>query len=483
MKALWVVNWEKIPAVLLLVATILATFAYGVLVGVHQLFPYRIIADGIKTGQALTNLPENAGNLHLTGFSDVPPEDAAAHRIRNVAGSTRHGPLLWYGGRFQFLDLCPDYGCLAVAYTDTGEVAQTWPYRPTELERAVQAAQVTTVEEYPHELSPAFSFSRDLHPIGMSIYPNGDLLVTFHSVNAFPYAGGVSRIDSDGQPVWFRRDYSHHWPQLLAGGIALAPGLLLGAEDVTFEIAEDHPITLNCRHDKPQLDTVNMIDGQGRLIERINLVDVLLRSRFAPLLRHTIETCYPLHLNYVAQLGSDAGGTWGMAPGDLVVSLRNLNAFAILDRESFGLKRLVRGGFFQQHAVTHLEGSRFLMLDNHGSDGKYGPSRLLEVDLSTGRETTIFPNVQTPDSMSGLFTLITGKIDVSPNRKKALVVFSREGIGVEVRLADGVVLNIFTSLHNVSHLEQFGEQGRTQAALFSVYGLDYIHPAQEGEDE
>ena len=474
MKRFQAIIWEKLPIVLLMVATTLAVFAIGMLAGAFQFFPYRIAVDGIKTGLTLfeTSQEEKEEIRHLTGFSEVAPESAAMSRIRFVAGATLNSPILWYGGPSQFLDLCPDHGCLAVAYAEMGEVIQTWPYRPAELERAAQAS---TVDEFPYELSPAFSFARDLHPIGMSMYPNSDLLVTFHSPGTFPFAGGVARIDSDGQPVWYRRNYSHHWPQLLADGTGLVPGLLLAAEDVSFEIAEGHPITLNCRYDKPQLDTVNVIDGQGSLLQRINLMDVLISSPFTPLLRHTLDPCDPLHLNYVVQLGPDAGGTWGMAPGDLVVSLLNLNAFAIIGRESLRLKRLVRGGFFQQHSVTHLEGSRFLMLDNHGGDGAYGPSRLLEIDLSTGRETTVFPNAGTPDFLRDLFTWNAGKIDISPDRRRAIVVFTRAGIAVEVRLSDGAVLNAFTSLHNVSHLEQFDEQRRTQAALFNVYGLDYIH--------
>lgn len=480
MKTRLAIILEKVPLVLLVSAATLTVFVYGVLVGAYQFFPYRIIADGIKTGQTLLDAPENEALLNLTGFSEVPPENAAANRIRFMAGATLPGPLLWYGGRFQFLDLCPGNGCLAVEYTDTGEVAHAWPYRPAALERAAQAS---TLDEFPHEFSPTFSFARDMYPVGISMYPNRDLLVTFHSFQSFPFHGGVARIDSDGQPVWFRRDFSHHWPQVLDDGTSLVPGLLLADEDVSFEIAEGYSVTVDCGYDRPYLDTVTVIDGRGRLLKRVNLVDVLLRSPFAPLLRHTLDPCDLLHLNYVVRLGPDAGGTWGMAPGDLVVSLHHLNAFAILDHESLGLKRLVRGSFFGQHAVTHLEGSTFLLFDNHGSDGKNGPSRLLKIDLSTGRETTVFPNAGTPEFLRDLFTKEAGKIDLSPDRQRAIAVFTRMGIAVEVRLSDGAVLNVFTSLHDVSPLEQFDDADRTQAAIFFMQGLDYIHPTRGGSNE
>ena len=480
MKTRLAIILEKMPLALLVSAAALTVFAGGMLISAYQVFPYRIIADGLKTGQTLLDALENEALPNLTGFSEVPPENAAANRIRFMAGATLHGPLLWYGGRFQFLDLCPGNGCLAVEYTDAGKVAHAWPYRPAELDRAAQAS---TVEEFLHELSPTFSFARDMYPVGMAVYPNRDLLVTFHSSQSFPFHGGVARIDSDGRPVWFRRDYSHHWPQLLDDGTSLVPGLLIADGDITFDIAEGQPYTVDCHHDRPYLDTVTVIDGQGRLLERVNLVDVLLESPFAPILQHDSDKCDPLHLNYIVQLGPDAGGTWGMAPGDLVVSLRNLSAFAILDRESLGLKRLIRGSFFQQHAVTHLEGSTFLLFDNHGRDGMNGPSRLLEIDLATGRETTVFPNAGTPEFLRGLFTEYLGKIALSPDRQRAMVVFGLTGIAVEVRLADGAVLNVFTSLHDVSRLEQFDAARRTQAAIFAMYGLDYLHPTRGGSKE
>ena len=482
MKTFWAIIWEKSSIVLLVVAVMLTVFAYGVLVGTHQFFPYRIVVDGIKTGQALfdTSQKQQGRVIHLRGFSEVAPENVATSRIRFMAGATLSGPLLWYGGRYRFLEQCPGDGCLAVAFSAAGEVAQAWPYRPAELERAAQAA---SVDEFPYEIHPAFSFARDMVLIGVKMYPNRDLLVTFHSADAFPFAGGVARIDSDGRPVWFRRDYSHHWPQLLTDDTALVPGLLLATEDIGFEVAKRTSFTLDCPYDRPHLDTVNIIDGQGRLLQRINLVDVLLRSPFVPLLRHTLDPCDPLHLNYVTQLGPDAARTWGMAPGDLVVSLLNLNAFAIVGRESLRLKRLVTGSFFQQHAVTHLGGSKFLMLDNQGSDGTNGPSRLLEIDLSTGRETTVFPNAGTPDFLRGLFSWDSGKIDISPNRERAMVVFTRAGIAVEVRLSDGAVLNVFTSLHDVSDVEQLDERRRTKAASFDILGLDYIHSTPGGNND
>ena len=480
---------NRLSLVLFVAAIVLAIFGYGVLVGEYHIFPYWILRDGIKTGRSLlgVDIRDRGWFFRFIGFSDVLPEDAALNRIEFVAGKELAGPILWTGGRFQFNEYCPGFGCLAVEYTRRGEVAHAYPLRLDEVEKAAGPVDDGTFDEgeFPYEFAPGFSFARDTRVAGISRYTNGDLLVIFHHKGrgaigtAFPYGAGVARIDRDGHPVWFRRDYSHHWPYLLDDGTALVPSLRIGREPISFQIEKEKFIRLeDCN--RPYKDTVHLIDGDGRLVKYIDLLDALLASPFAAILQHTTDSCDPLHLNFIHQLGEEAGGAWSIGPGDLVVSLRNLSAFAILDRESGRIKRLVRGGFFLQHSVRHLEGSTFVMFDNQGHDEVGGPSRLLLVDLADGRETTIWPNGRTPEFLQDLFSEFAGYIDISADRERALVVFTYAGVGVEVRLSDGEVLNILRSLHDVSAVEQFPDERKTRSALFHMYGLEYIHDS-EGE--
>ena len=458
----------------------LAAFAYGGLSLHYELFPYPVIADGVKTLQTLHELHftrKDAGQF--LRFADVPPERTASNRFEFVAGDALSGPVLWQGGRYQFLEYCPDGGCLAVEFTATGQVAHAYPFRNDELEQAAATAQS---DEFPYELSPAASF-RDVYVVGISRYSNGDLLVVFHQDTAFPFGAGVARIDRDGHPVWFRRDYSHHWPHIEEDGVALVPGMLIGSEPISLKLR--NTLTLKCRTGRPYLDAIGIIDGNGQLLKRINLLDALRAPPFAYIMQSSSKPfergplCDPLHLNFVHRLRDDASGTWGLVPGDLVASLRHLSAFAILDGESGRVKRLVRGSFFYQHSVQHLTGSTFLMFDNHGGDGVYGPSRLLKIDLADSRETTLFPNDRTPQPLRDLFTGDRGTIDISPDRRRAMVSFTGMGVAVEVRLADGAVLNVFHSLHDVSNLEQqfpeeYPEERQQRAAVFLMNGLYYI---------
>lgn len=281
-----------------------------------------------------------------------------------------------------------------------------------------------------------------------------------------------------GVPLWFRLDYSHHYGQIDDGN-AMLPGLLLSDEPVSLDFA-GRVINLKCPH-KSYHSSIHFIDKHGRLFKRLNIMEALLDSQFMPILQYSTtpnsgrqDMCDILHLNYVHRLGDDTGGSWGMAPGDIVVSLRNLSAFAILDSESGRVKRLVRGSFFHQHAVQHFEGSRFLMLDNMGSDGVHGPSRILMIDLTDGRETTLFPNDSTPEYLRNLHTSVGGHLSVSPDRRRLIASFNSEGVAVEIGLPDGEALNVFHSLHDVSGLDKFPAERETKAARFRMDNISYI---------
>ena len=468
---------NRLPRLLFVLALALASFVCGGLVVGYELFPFSVFSKGVKTVRTKYKFYPKEDDGRFIGFAEVPPDRAASHRFQFLQGEALSGPILWHGGHYQFLEHCPDRGCLAVEYTATGEVAHAYPFRSDELEQAANAARS---DEFPYEVSPASSFGRDIEVVSISRYANGDLLVVFHQETAFPFGAGVARIDRAGHPVWFRRDYSHHWPHIEDDGVALVPGALVGRESISFERA-GATIALKCGTNRPYLDAISRIDGKGQLLKRINLLDALRDSPFAHFMlssskpSHFTAPCDPLHLNFVHRLGADAGGAWGLAPGDLVASLRHLSAFAILDGESGRVKRLVRGSFFYQHSVHHLTGATFLMFDNYGRDGVHGPSRLLKIDLADGRETTLFPNDRTPEPLQNLFSADQGVIDLSPDRRRAMVTFTRQGVTVEVRLADGAVLNVFKSLHDVSNLERFPKQRQRKAAVLTMRGISYIH--------
>lgn len=461
---------ERAPLALFLLALAAGLIAYGIAIERHDVFPGRILDDAEKTVRTTVRNLQRQDTGEFLEFSDTPLDRFLARRVEIVEGDSLTDGVLFYSARHQFREVCPEHGCLAVAVAPSGEIRHAWPFRP----HAILAANIADEDDYPYELNN-FSPERDMRPFDIKQYPNGDLLVVFQLRDASPYGGGIARIDRDGHPVWFRRDYSHHRALLMESGIALVPSYSVSDEPLTLEFpgGVTERINTHCQT-RTLLTAVNVVSEDGKLLARTSIIDALLDSPWRGGLYRTINRCDPLHMNSIDRIRAGPGLPEGVEAGDVVLSIRNLSAFAIFDEEARRLKRLVRGTFYQQHSVHHLEGSRFLLFDNLGGDATGGPSRLLMVDLATGAETTIFPNARTPEALQRLFSIVRGMVAISPDRRRALVTFTETGLAVEVRLADGETLAVFRSLHDVSGLDQFPAERADRAALFWLEGLDYL---------
>ena len=402
---------------------------------------------GVERGPLRAQVP------YLYCRTALPRAQVAAARFEFPDGGGLDSPVIVQGGPHRFRELCPDRGCLAVVYAGAGEVSHVYPWRPEALEAAHVGAR------YPYERQPGWSFAEAVFPFGLDVYPNGDLLVVLHQEDAFPAGAGVARIAPDGQPRWFRQDYSHHWPSIGSDDLAVVPGSRLGRSvPVRFNVGRHDTHrnrAMGCPPDDLHDDYVSVIDGQGRLLQAISVLDALAASPYNGILDRVRELCDPTHLNFAHRLGPDADDAPGLQPGDIAISLRNMDAFAILDRDDYRVKRLVRGSFLAQHSVRHLTRAQFLLFDNWGTDGRNGPTRLLRVDLATGQETTLFPTAATPDAWRPAWAVGLGHIDVSPDRRRALFTDMDYTRGLEIRLADGQVLAIFHNLHDVAQIPAF----------------------------
>lgn len=454
---------------LFLTAVILAAFAYGWTVRTFKMFPHAILSDAYKTAKTqMQFLTDKNPTWKAHRFVNVAPDRVETRRFEFVAANALNDPILVPGGFGQFAEYCPGHvGCLAVEYADNGTVLHAYPYRPEEIEKTIPLV------DFPYEQPLGFSMRNAVAPWSILQYDNGDLLAVLYSEWSFPTGQGVARINRDGWPIWYRRDYSHHELSITEGAVALVPSLRIGRGPLVYhslDLQRAGLATSQCA--SSFLDFVHIIDGEGQLLEEISIIDALLESPYAPILRYT-DPCDPIHLNSVHELSGTARGRAG-EPGDLVVSARNLSAFAILDGDTHRLKRLFRGGFFGQHNVRHLEGSRFLMFDNWGREGAHGPSRLLMVDIVDGAETTIFPNDGTPEHLRNLYLDSQGGISISPDRRRVIITFARQRKAVEVRLRDGAALTVFNAVHDVSHLDSLPEERKTKAATLPLRTIHYI---------
>ena len=415
----------------------------------------------------------------------VASREASAKRIEFIAADLLDDPVLVGGGAGMFLEHCPPSrhsglpgGCLAVEYSRNGEVSRAVPFRS----QAFEAVNIVPEKDRDDEYSVRRQASRPkLRVRSVSPYPGGDLLVYLNVVTPFPISRGVARVARDGQPRWFRKDYSLPWPHIIDDNLALVRSRQLTRRAETIQIYREKTRECPGSGETWAFDTVNLIDGRGRLLDEIDPLEALFESPYNILFDRVFNGCdNPVWINSIHQLGTDVNGANNIAPGDIVASFPGLDAFGIIGLNNLRLKKLVRGDFIKQHAVRHLEKARFLMFALDAQP------RLLMFDLATGKETILFPRDHTPshlrlrlkpyryyDTYSPLVGL---HLAVAPDRRRVLFNEPKSSRAFELRLSDGRVLNIFRQLHDLSSIDDIPKPFRQRAWVFRTGAYEYANP-------
>ena len=425
-RGLWalILRYQNgLVACLFVVAVAIAVFGAGAFVGHYRVFPYPVVREAVQGDRAVYRDVMNAeSDSMMRRVSEFATAEATANRIRDPGALTEG--LLWAGGGGMFREYCPERGCLAVEFSPAGDVVHAYPYRLDEVDNWEKIIDLPQGTAHPFQSPEIYQIPHEVRR-----YSNGDLLVVFSYRNGVPGKGGVARIDRDGIPVWVRSDYSHHWPTIFSAPegqeLALIPSMTV--EDVSVKERMDrHPSsdTTDCRSIN-EVDHLMLLNSDGTVLQDIRLIDKMIESPFAAMLFHSTDPCDLIHLNYIDRIREDVQDVPGVVPGDYVVSLRNISAFGIVDRQTGEIKRMVRGTFIHQHSVQHLSGSEFILFDNQGADTETGPSRVLVVDLAGGavREQTVYPTDDTPEDLR-IYSRIRGNIAISEDRERLIVTSS-----------------------------------------------------------
>ncbi len=207
---------------------------------------------------------------------------------------------------------------------------------------------------------------------GVHLFPNGDVLVNLE-LEGFPYAGGLVKLDKDSKVLWKVERNIHHAITVLPDGTILVPALnyhadsLPGLEYLGRQIYED---------------VVLEISPDGKVVDEISMPTAL--AGMAGVLQRTTDFHDPTHLNDVEEVTPEFAAAFPQSKaGDLVVSLRNLNALAGIDRQTKRATWILVGPWVQQHDVDLLPGGLISLYDNQGGPHKCGGTRILKLDPAT----------------------------------------------------------------------------------------------------
>jgi hypothetical protein len=433
-----------------------------------EALPYRMLKAAKKFADATWAQLRPKRSTDLITLADVPAELATKSRIKVNIPSASDRRYLLSGGPQRFLEYCPVNGCLAVILNKAGALVHAYPYRPAEYERPFV--------DLPYE-RPYFDPTIDRNVFGLAQLDNGDLIVVFNTEWSFPHGGGVARVDKEGYVVWFRSDYTHHWPALLGAEEIGVLTVERSKHPETVRLDSKHAFQFGCKEGYGR-DVLRLLDLNGRVKKEFRLIEALTTSRYRNHLMPSADvyppgpaTCDPLHANYVRLVGPElAGKLEQVEPDDFLISLRNLSAIGILSRRSKTFTYLFRGTFLLQHGAQPVPGGKIALLDNLGAAAGVGPSRLMLMDPSGAPEETLFPKGATPPD-SDSYTAIGGHVDMSADGRTALVSITEAGKAYEVDMASGKLLTIFDNLHDLRSAQHVPLAAATRAGRFKQWGV------------
>jgi hypothetical protein len=233
-----------------------------------------------------------------------------------------------------------------------GEVRHTWG-----IVRDVVWPQLENVDK-----DKARRYFRRVH-----LLADGSLLAIFEYT-------GIVKLDVDSNLIWAHLGANHHDSDVDADGRVY----VLGKENRTVAALRPRPL---------QDDNVTILNAAGELVKRIWISECLLSSTYSEFIEaaQRSPTGDVFHTNTIELLdGSLEHLSPAHARGNLLLSLRNLNALAILDPVAGKIVWAAGGPWRMQHQPVLLASGKMLLFDNRtvppAAPADKRSSRVIEFD-------------------------------------------------------------------------------------------------------
>ncbi|MGH7169115.1 MAG: arylsulfotransferase family protein [Gemmataceae bacterium] len=312
------------------------------------------------------------------------------------------------------------------------------------------------------------------------LYPNGDLLVVIEGpINlSNPSNGyGLVKLDKDSRVLWKYAEKCHHDVDVAEDGTIYA---------LVNEIVEQVPPRLAYIPTPCMVDFVEVISPQGKKKKRIPLLEALQDSPYAalfcmlerpkmsggavpggartPLFVDDALRRDVLHTNAIKVLSRALAPKFPLfKEGQLLISVRHLDALVVLDPDCGKVVWAARGPWRAQHDPSFLDNGHLLLFDNLGSPRG---SRVLEYDP----RTQAFPWSYPGDKGTHFLSKIRGMSQRLPNGN-TLVVNSDAGEVFEVAPDREVVWSC-----SCGHTELYRARRYTAEQLLFLRGNQHARP-------
>ncbi len=213
---------------------------------------------------------------------------------------------------------------------------------------------------------------------GGYLYPNGDLILVYEVKSlGFP-ATPLLKLDKDSHIIWRSTIASHHAIEIAGDRIYALTGAMMGELLAMPPTLPERAITAFAEH-------VSVLDSRGQTLSSHSIGEAMgntkdMRILDEVLLGPVLDTLHSNSLDVLTE--QTARFIPGAKPGNVLISLRNLDMLVVMDLDSDTIVWALRGSWRHQHDAKMLANGHILLFDNEGGL-MHGRSRALEIDPNT----------------------------------------------------------------------------------------------------
>ncbi len=220
---------------------------------------------------------------------------------------------------------------------------------------------------------------------GSYLLSNGDVVFNLEYV-------GLVRMNSCGEVEWTLARGNHHSVARGEDGTFWVPAVSRRRRVGSEKYPNGFP---GFGGRKVWVDQILHIDGQGKVLKKLNVLDLLYKNDLERSLFRN-GGIYDTHLNDVEPLPSGLADEYPtFEAGDLLVSLRNVNLVLVFDPSSERVKWHTTGPFIQQHDPDFYGNGWVGVFDNNTDGTKRGEvlggSRIVAFHPQTDSVKVLFP--------------------------------------------------------------------------------------------
>jgi len=356
----------------LFAAALAGAGAYGFFLHRDQVFPYRIARSVYRAVASRGEVRRfHAARLSAT---DAPVSPESLKQIESLPYLQGYRPATAKGvavyDRSRALEglnfFTSGHAPVATLMDMEGAVLKTWTADPNKV--------------FPGLVLSGHDRGCDRFFRSARLLPDGGVVALFEQI-------GLVRLDAASHPVWAFRARTHHdvFPDRSGGFWVLTREMRTVAE-----VRPDDPVWE---------DFVAQLTPEGRLVRRVSILEAFRRSAYAPMLTRLPPGPDVFHTNSLVVLdGSLAGRSPHFREGNILLTIRHLDAVAVLDPQEERIVWALSGQWRLPHGARLLGNGHLLLFDNLGS--MRASSRVLELDPLTQEVLWRFGGVSGEDLFS-----------------------------------------------------------------------------------